>query len=59
MISICMENEPLTGTLYNVLACPKCKADLSYSENKTKLVCPVCKKEYEIRNGIPVFSKKK
>ena len=54
-----MENEPLTGTLYKVLACPKCKADLSYSENKTKLVCSVCKKEYEIRNGIPVFSKKK
>ena len=55
-----MENEPLTGTLYKVLACPKCKADLRYSEDKTNLICTVCKKEFEIRNGIPVmFSKKK
>ena len=53
-----MEN-PLAEEMYNVLACPKCKAELGYSENKTKLVCSVCKKEYEIRKGIPVFVKKK
>lgn len=50
-----MEKEPLTGTLYKILACPVCKADLRYSKNNKKLVCKVCKAEFNIKDGMPVM----
>jgi len=39
--------------LLEILACPKCKGDLELKGNK--LICKNCKKEYEIRDGIPIL----
>ncbi|HLD16074.1 MAG TPA: Trm112 family protein [Candidatus Nanoarchaeia archaeon] len=39
--------------LLDILACPKCKGNLNY--NKTKLSCKKCKKDYKIKEGIPIF----
>ncbi len=50
-----MVDDPLPKDLFDILACPMCKADLKYNKNKTKLVCTKCKKDYEIRDGIPVL----
>mgnify|MGYP001597484378 CR=1 FL=1 len=47
--------EPLSKELFDVLACPICKRDLMYNKSKTKLVCGKCKKEYEIKDGIPIL----
>ncbi|MBU2639838.1 MAG: Trm112 family protein [Nanoarchaeota archaeon] len=47
--------EPIKKELLEVLACIKCKGSLKYNKDKTKLVCSKCKKEYEIKEGIPVL----
>ena len=47
--------DPIKKELLDILACIKCKGSLKYSKDKTKLVCSKCKKEYEIRDGIPVL----
>jgi uncharacterized protein YbaR (Trm112 family) len=43
--------------LLEILACPKCKADIEYDEENQKLKClnPDCGLIYPIRNGIPVM----
>jgi uncharacterized protein YbaR (Trm112 family) len=50
-----MADDPITAELFSILACPKCRSDLVYSEDKTRLVCTKCSKEYEIKEGIPVL----
>lgn len=40
--------------LYSILACLKCKGNLSIRKNT--FYCPSCKKKYPIRNGIPDFT---
>ncbi len=50
-----MPNEPLSRQLFDILACPECKSGLKYNDTMTGLVCRKCNKEYEIRDGIPVF----
>ncbi len=39
--------------LLEILACPKCKADIKL-ENE-KIICTSCKRKYPIRDGIPVM----
>lgn len=39
--------------LKKILACPKCKGDLLFEEEK--IICSACKKYYPIREGIPVM----
>ncbi len=39
--------------LLEILACPKCKADVKL-ENE-KIICTSCKRKYPIRDGIPVM----
>lgn len=41
--------------LFDVLACPKCKGNLVYNKDKTSLLCNKCKKEYHIKEDIPIF----
>jgi len=53
-----MEKE-ISGKLYKLLACPLCKANMHYSKNNKKLICNVCKKEYNIKEGIPIMLTKK
>ena len=50
-----MAKEPIPKELFDILACPSCKSDLKYNKDMTKLVCTKCKKEYEIKDGIPVL----
>ncbi len=46
---------PLPKNLFNILACPACKASLTYNKLKTKLVCTKCKKQYDIKEDIPIL----
>lgn len=41
--------------LLKILACPKCKKGLKYNKSKCKLICSRCKKEYFIKDGIPIL----
>ncbi|WP_461831727.1 Trm112 family protein [Aquifex sp.] len=45
----------LEKELLDILACPKCKEDLTYDREKDILICERCKVYYEIREGIPVL----
>ena len=45
----------LSRELLEILACPVCKGDLLYEEDKKRLVCKRCGVYYEIREGIPVL----
>ena len=46
---------PIPNDLFEILACPLCKADLEYSRDKKKLICSGCGAKYPIENGIPVL----
>ncbi|MBI3035549.1 Trm112 family protein [Candidatus Woesearchaeota archaeon] len=41
--------------LFDILACPLCKADLEYTKDKKGLVCSGCGAKFPIREGIPVL----
>ena len=45
--------------LFQILACPICKGNLTYNDDQTGLICKDCYVWYEIREGIPVLLKKK
>lgn len=47
--------DPIPEDLYKILACPLCKSEVKYYNNKKSLICNKCKKIYNIRNGIPVL----
>jgi uncharacterized protein YbaR (Trm112 family) len=42
----------MNDKLLALLACPVCKNSLTYD---TWLICQVCKKKFEVRNGVPVL----
>lgn len=48
----------ISPALFDILACPKCKSDLAYNENKTELICTKCNFRYKIKEGIPVLLSK-
>lgn len=50
-----MAKDPIPQELFDILACPVCKADLKYNKDKTGFVCTKCKNKYPIRDGIPVL----
>ncbi len=45
----------LDQALMDILACPKCKGEVHYNEDKTGLVCNSCQLEFPIRDDIPVM----
>lgn len=45
----------LSKELLEILACPKCKWDLTYKEAENGLVCEKCKLMYPIKDNIPVM----
>ena len=45
----------LSKELLEILACPKCKGEVTLNDNKDGLVCDKCKLVYEIREDIPVM----
>ena len=45
--------------LFDILACPLCRADLEYTIDKKSLVCSGCGAKYPIEDGIPNLIPKK
>jgi uncharacterized protein YbaR (Trm112 family) len=41
--------------LLDILACPKCKGDISLNEKGDGLICSNCKLLFPIRDDIPVM----
>ena len=47
--------EPISRDLFDILACPLCKADLEYTKDKKGLSCSKCGAKYPIQEGIPIL----
>lgn len=45
----------ISQELLDILACPKCKGEVTLTEKKDGLVCKNCKLLYEIREDIPIM----
>ncbi len=45
----------LSKELLEILACPKCKGDLTYDEKRNVLICLTCKIYYPIEDDIPIL----
>ena len=41
--------------LLDILACPKCKGDISLNESQDGLICDNCKLLYHIKDDIPIM----
>lgn len=50
-----MNKEPIPKELFDILACPMCKGEVKYNQDKTGLVCIKCRNKYPIKEGIPVL----
>ncbi|MBI4452692.1 Trm112 family protein [Candidatus Woesearchaeota archaeon] len=47
--------DPIPKDLFDILACPLCRADLEYTKNKDGVVCSSCGVKYPIKEGIPIL----
>ena len=47
--------DPIPKDLFDILACPLCKADLEYTKDKKGLICSKCGEKYPIEQGIPIM----
>ncbi len=45
----------ISKELLEILACPKCKGEVTLNKNEDGLACGACNLLYEIRDGIPVM----
>ncbi|RLB09662.1 MAG: Trm112 family protein [Deltaproteobacteria bacterium] len=45
----------ISEELLKILACPKCKNDITFDSAKDRLICKNCKVYYEIKDGIPIM----
>ena len=45
----------LAPELKQILACPQCKGELDYHEDRDEIHCQRCRLVYAIRDGIPVM----
>jgi uncharacterized protein YbaR (Trm112 family) len=45
----------LDERILQILVCPKCKGDLDYDREKSRLVCSSCKLAYPVKDDIPVM----
>lgn len=45
----------LDNDILSILACPKCKADLTLAGDEKGLICESCRIVYPIRDGVPVM----
>ena len=46
---------PVAPELLEILACPKCKGDLTLAATGDGLVCAACAKVYPIQEDIPIM----
>ena len=45
----------LSQQLLAILVCPKCKGDLDYRPEESRLLCKNCRLSYPVRDGIPIM----
>jgi uncharacterized protein len=45
----------ISKELLDILACPKCKGDVTLNEVGNGLICDKCKLLYEIKDDIPIM----
>jgi uncharacterized protein len=45
----------LSEQLLAILVCPKCKGDLEYHPEQSKLDCRNCRLSYPVRDNIPIM----
>jgi len=45
----------ISKELLDILACPKCKGDITLNEAGNALICDKCKLLYEIKDDIPIM----
>ncbi|MFN4013179.1 MAG: Trm112 family protein [Aquificaceae bacterium] len=45
----------ISKDLLEILACPKCKGDLIYDQERNVLICNSCKVFYPIEEDIPIL----
>lgn len=45
----------LSKEVLHMLACPKCRGDLTCTDKRDGLVCGSCRLSYPIRNDIPIL----
>ena len=45
----------LKKELLDILACPKCKGELTYDADRARLDCPACRLRYRIEDDIPIM----
>ena len=48
-------NDMIDKELLDILACPKCKGELSLTEAGDGLVCVACAVRYPIKDDIPIM----
>lgn len=41
----------ITKKMLQILACPKCKGELTYDKTENKLICKKCRLKFKILNG--------
>ncbi len=46
---------PIDQELLDILACPKCKGDLTLTKSQDGLVCSACALKYHIKDDIPIM----
>ena len=49
------ERYMLSDELIEILACPKCKGEVSFDKENEQVVCDQCKLAYPVRDGIPAM----
>ncbi len=47
--------DPIPQELFDILACPLCRAELEYTKGKKGLVCSDCGTEYPIKDNVPIL----
>jgi uncharacterized protein YbaR (Trm112 family) len=45
----------LSAELKEILACPKCKGELEFHEDRNEIHCKTCRLIYDIKDDIPVM----
>ena len=45
----------LSEQLLAILVCPKCKGELDYRPDESRIVCHSCRLSYPVRDDIPIM----
>ncbi len=45
----------LSEQLLAILVCPKCKGELEYRPEESRIICQTCRLSYPVRDDIPIM----